>query len=69
MTGMYVNAWGVDTLVVGSIGLYCGAVATTQVLRTSTSCGGEHTGGASITSRGPKEAGGHSCRFARSCRH
>src|SRR5947209_15367396 len=30
VTGMYVRAWGEETLIVRSIGLYCGAAATTQ---------------------------------------
>ena len=59
VTGMYVNAWGEDTLVVGSIGLYCGVAATTQVLRDMDILhSGNHTGGASITSREPKRANG-----------
>jgi hypothetical protein len=60
VTGMYVNAWGVDTLVVGSIGLYCGAVATTQVQRKQYDVlhSGVRTGGASATSREPMRAKG-----------
>jgi hypothetical protein len=33
VTGMYVRAWGENTLIVTSIGLYCGAAATTQIQR------------------------------------